>query len=148
MKNKIMLIIVTIVLFGCAGSPPQKLQTNDTRACAQNFTYDGSFMAGRTFKTYDFVPNVSKSVAVERAAKFTVQEGFVISSSDKDMGIISAYQDVSFGNGKKNPLNITIDEHDKGVKVSMSSSISGGVTAPVNAVKDYFCNTIASVAGR
>ncbi len=143
--NKLALAVV--LLSGCASAPPQNLQTNDSRACAQNFTYDGSFLAGRTFKTHQFVGGVSKDIAMVRAAKHLAIEGYSITNTDKEMGLISASQTVSFGQGKTVPLNVSIDSKDKGVNVSISFSISGGLTTPVNSVKDGFCDTIKAIEG-
>jgi ABC-type Fe3+-hydroxamate transport system substrate-binding protein len=136
-----------VLLSGCASAPPQNLQTDDSRACAQNFTYDGSFLAGRTFKTHQFVDGVSKDIAMVRAAKHLALEGYSITNTDKEMGLISASQTVSFGQGKTVPLNVSIDSKDKGVNVSISFSISGGLTTPVNSVKDGFCDIIKAIQG-
>ena len=146
MKKSVLIIpMVIIVLSGCTVAPPQKLQTNDTRECAKNFTYDGSFFAGRTFKTHQFVNGVSKDTAMVRATKFLAIEGYSIISSDKEMGLISASQTVSYGQGKTVPLNVSISSKGKGVDVSITFSISGGLTTPVNSVKDTFCDIIDAV---
>ncbi len=141
------LLLILSILSACASGPPQKLQSDDKRACAQNFSYDGSFWSGRTFKTHDFVPGVTKIVAVERAAKDLAVQGWAITNIDKELGIITAEQTVSYGKGKTAPLNISIDSKDSGVKVSVTFSISGGLTTPVNMVKDSFCDVIESVGG-
>src|SRR5262245_43369485 len=136
------LAVVACVVAACASQGTQRLQTQDPRVCAQNFTFDGSFLAGRTFKTFEVVSGVSKKAAFERVLKYTIQDGWQITSTDKDLGIVSASQTVSYGEGKTAPLNISVDSAAGGVKISMSFSTSGGVTAPVNGVKDHFCKTI------
>ena len=148
-ETRIMRLSVVLLFFltACAVAPPQKLQTDDKRMCAQNFTYDGSFLAGRTFRTHQFVGNVSKDVAVERAAKYLAKDGWSITNTDKELGVISASQTVSYGQGKTAPLSVSIDSADGGVNVSISFSISGGLTTSVNAVKDCFCKLIESIAG-
>jgi hypothetical protein len=148
MKKSILLISAMFFLSGCAVTPQQKLQTSDTRECAKNFTYDGSFFAGRTFKTHQFVAGVSKNNAMARAARFLAVEGYSITSSDKEMGLISASQTVSYGKGKTVPLNVSILPKGKGVDVSTTFAISGGLTVPVNSVKDTFCEIIAAVQGK
>ena len=129
----------------CATAPQQKQQTDDKRVCAQNFTFDGSFLAGRTFRTHQTIPNVSKSIAVERAAKYLVANGWSISSTDKDLGIVSASQTVSYGAGKTAPLSVGVDEVESGVEISISFSISGGVSSPVDAVKEEFCAIMLAI---
>ena len=145
MKKLLIAISVTLFLSACTVAPPQNLQTDDTRACAQNFTYDGSFWVGRTFKTHDFVDGISKSTAVEKAAKELAKQGMAVTNIDKDLGIISANQTVSFGEGRTAPLNVTIDSKNKGVDISMTYSISGGLTTPVNTVKDFFCDVVIAL---
>lgn len=147
-KNKILLIIIGTALSGCASQGVQHLQTSDQRPCAQNFTYEGSFLTGQTFKTNGFVSGVSKAKAIEKVAKFTIADGWAITNTDKDLGIISASQTVSFGQGKTAPLNIGVDSVKGGVNVSMSYSISGGLSSPVEAVKDHFCSTIEAISSK
>jgi len=134
------------LLTSCATGPQQQLQTEDKRECAQNFTFDGSALGGRTFRTHQVIPNVSKIAAVERAAKFIVTDGWAITGIDKELGIISASATVSYGQGKTAPLSIGIDSVETGVEVSITFSISGGVSSPVNAVKDDFCSIMEAIA--
>lgn len=125
MKNSTLALLTVALLGGCATSGTQTLKTNDTRECAQNFTYDGSFLAGRTYKTHALVKNVSQKMAMERAAHYTVNDGWSIMNTDENLGIISASQTVSYGQGKTVPLNIGIESNNVGVKVSMTFSTSG-----------------------
>ena len=141
-------IFVTILMSSCAAGPPQKLQTNDPRPCAQNFTYDGSILIGRTFKTNESIAGVSKTVAIERAAKKIAKEGMSITTIDKDMGIVSASQTVSYGKGQTAPLTVSIDSVKNGVDVSIAFSISGGETTSVDTAKDFFCDITGAIAGK
>lgn len=147
MKKSLALAFLLAAISGCASTGPQHLQTSDTRQCAQNFTFEGSFLTGKTYKTHDLISGVSKKTAIERAAKYTLNDGWKVTNIDQDLGIISASQDVSFGNGKTAPLNISVDETSNGIKVSMSFATSGGVSAPTESVKDHFCATIQAVKG-
>jgi len=147
MKKFLIISVLSVSLFGCLTSGGvQNLATSDQRACAQNFTFDGSFIAGRTFKTSDFVEGVSKQDAVERAAQHLNGEGRSITSTDKDLGIISASQGVSFGEGKTVPLNVGIQDAEGGVNVDVTFKISGGTTTPAEGVRDGFCDTIEAIA--
>lgn len=144
--RKVILVVSILGLQGCSATTgTQSLVTSDTRECAKNFTYDGSFLAGRTFKTHDYVKGVTKSTGMKRAARYTVNDGWSITNTDNELGIISAAQTVSFGNGKTAPLNVSFEPVKGGVNMAMSFSISGGLTTPVEAVKDHFCATIAAV---
>ncbi|MDR2259557.1 MAG: hypothetical protein LBE06_01200 [Azoarcus sp.] len=132
-------------------TPRQKtVQPNkdDSRECARNFTYDGSFMRGRTFKTNAFVKNVKQGQAIQRAARYIANDGWQINNTDSNLGIISASQTVSYGNGKTAPLNVGVEPVQGGVKVSLSYSISGGLTTPVDAVQNFFCSVVQTIEGK
>lgn len=115
--------------------------------CDSNFTKSGSFFSGQTYKTWAHFKNVNPSKAFKNAYLYTMKDGWQIVSSDKELGVISAAQDVSFGKGKTVPLNITVEEFgNSGSKVSMTYSTSGGVSSPTEAVKEHFCLTLAEVS--
>lgn len=112
--------------------------------CKTNFTVEGSFFKGKTYKTWAIVSNVPTSVAYKNIYLKTVKDGWNITSSDKDMGIISAAQSVSYGNGKTAPLNIIVEqENESDSKVSITYSTSGGVSSPEDAVLKSFCETVS-----
>lgn len=76
---------------------------------------------------------------------YTVNDSWAITNTDKDLGIISASQMVSFGEGKTVPLNIGFEPKGASVNVSMTYSTSGGVTAPLESIQKYFCSTVEKV---
>jgi len=150
MKKFLPLLLVVIFAGACA-SPKKDVQPtpNDPRECAANFTYDGSFVRGRTFKSHAFVHGVTQAEAMKRAARFILNDGWQINTIDEKLGIISASQNVSYGSGKTAPLNVGIEQQGKrGVNVTLSYAISGGVTSPVEAVRDFFCSVVGAVQGK
>lgn len=148
MKKIILPVLSVCILSACAtSSGPQALKTDDTRACAQNFTYSGSFLAGRKYKTNVSVKNVSKNTAMERATRHILNDGWTITSTDKKLGFISASQTVSHGNGKTVPLNIGIESKKRDVNVSITYATSGGVLSPLEAIVSHFCSTIEAIEG-
>ncbi len=148
MKNTLLAMSVIIYLAGCATSGTQTLNTNDSRECAKNFSYNGSFLAGRTYKTHVFIPKLSKKIAMERAARYTINDGWQITNTNENLGIISASQTVSYGKGKTVPLNISFEPQNNGVKVAMTYVTSGGVTSPLNSIVNHFCSTIEAIEGK
>lgn len=149
--RRILATLPTIALVAaCSGAPTKEASnaTIDTRECAENFTVEGSFFSGKTFKTRANVSGVDQATALKRAAQFTAEDGWSIASVNESLGIISASQSVSYGNGKTAPLNISISEADSGVTVGMTYSLSGGVSSPEAAVKEHFCKTVEAVAAR
>ncbi|MDR1850384.1 MAG: hypothetical protein LBQ75_10120 [Zoogloeaceae bacterium] len=147
--KRLVLPLLALSLAGCVSNPSsEKKTTNDPRECARNFTYDGSFLAGRTFKSTAFVNKVNKADAMKRATRYIAQNGFQISSTDEKLGIVSASQGVSYGQGKTAPLNVSFEQEKGGVQMDFSYSISGGVTSPVSAVQNFFCEVAEAVEGK
>ncbi len=60
--------------------------------CAQNFTYQGTFLSGRSYKTFSFVRDVSTRIAMKRASQYTVKDGWTIINTNEKVGIISAIE--------------------------------------------------------
>ncbi|MBP8236638.1 MAG: hypothetical protein KAX63_02865 [Pseudomonas sp.] len=151
--NKIILIAFSgIILSGCVAPGVKNEQARaalptDNRECAQNFTFDGSFLAGRTFKTHATLAGVAQATGMQRAARYLATSGWNISNTDKELGIISASQTVSYGQGKSVPLNVAMEPQGNALRVSVTYVLSGGVTSPVEAVRNEFCSVITAVAG-
>ncbi|WP_062060053.1 hypothetical protein [Cellvibrio sp. OA-2007] len=135
--------LITILILSLA---VPSFATASPRDCADNFTVDGTFESGRTFKTAAFVPNVSKADAINAAGRDLASVGWQINSTNESMGVISASQVVTYGQGKTAPLNVLVDEANGGVNVSMTYTISGGLDSPVEAVVNQFCTTIGAIA--
>ena len=112
--------------------------------CEDNFTTEGSFFSGKTYKTSAQLASVKQPDAYKRAYVFTTENGFTITSSDKDIGVISANQTVSYGKGKTVPLNISVQPDGNGTRISLTYATSGGVTSPEDAIKRHFCLTVAA----
>jgi len=148
MKYNILVLISIILVTGCSSTTIKTLETDDARECAQNFTYKGTFLSGRTYKTFSFVRNVSLRTAMKRAAQYTVNDGWSIIKTDERLGIIHAIQLINSSTDKTVPLNIVIEPKNKGIQVSMTYVLSAGLTAPLESIKEHFCSTIESVARR
>ncbi|UUY09127.1 hypothetical protein LRS11_03565 [Pseudomonas sp. J452] len=133
---------LTATLFSLASS----LAIAAPEDCSSNFSVEGSFFKGKVYKTSAELPAIKPEAAFRKAYIYTSANGFTISSADKEMGVISASQGVSYGQGKSVPLNIQIEPVGSGSKISMLYSTSGGVSSPDDAVKKHFCSTIAEAA--
>lgn len=115
--------------------------------CKTNFTKKGGFLKGRTFSTWAILDDIPKDVAFKKAYLQTTKDGWKISSSDENMGIISAGNEVSYGKGKSAPLNIIVEQNGEGSKISINFSTSGGISASKKNVIRSFCGTIDSAKG-
>jgi len=71
----------------------------DTTACATNFTEKGNFFSGKKFDTWQEFPAVATADAFKRVYAAVLKEGWTIGVADKELGAISASQEVSFSEG-------------------------------------------------
>lgn len=101
--KKLILSSVLMLTTGCVSTAPEGLASNDSRACAQNFTHEGSLITGKLYKTNDTIQHVSKKSAFTKISKYIAMDGWHIINSDGELGMINASQTVSFGKGKTAP---------------------------------------------
>lgn len=113
--------------------------------CTDNMEVKGGFLAGKQYKTWQQFSGVDRSTAFQRAYAFLAQDGWSIAQTDKDLGVISAAQSVSFGAGKAAPLNVLVEEASGGSKVTITFSTSGGTMANKGAIEKDLCGLLASV---
>ncbi|BCD97747.1 hypothetical protein [Marinagarivorans cellulosilyticus] len=116
--------------------------------CETNFTKEGGFFKGTTFKTWANIEGVTVGDAHSSVYRHIAKDGWNIVSSDKEAGVLTASQTVSYGKGKTAPLNIIFEPNaETGTRISLSYALSGGVSSPKKAVIESFCATIASATG-
>lgn len=132
------------VAFALSAAPPAIASD----PCLENFAVDGNFVMGKTYKTWAVVTGIRLQDAFQRAYAFTAEHGFTILNANKESGVISAAQTVSYGNGKTVPLTLTFKDEAGGVRISLRYATSGGVMSPEDAVKSHFCQTITAVSER
>ena len=113
--------------------------------CDSNFTTNGNFITGTTYKTFADLPNVSIADAFEGAlADIAKEPSWKILAQDKTKGMIQAVQAESYNKGKVIPLNINIVPAGSGAKINMDYVTPTGSLSPASAVKSQFCQTIAA----
>lgn len=116
MKPTVLCAALALVSAGASAAEP----------CMDNFKAGGNFLTGKTYKTSAVVSGVRQGDAFARALAFTVANGFTVTASDKEAGVISAAQTVSFGKGKTAPLGVLIQPDAGNLKISMNYATSGG----------------------
>ena len=113
--------------------------------CDANFTSNGNFITGTSYKTHADLPSVSVANAFEGAlADISKEHSWKIFAQDKTKGMIQAVQTESYNKGKVIPLNINIVPVGSGAKINIYYVTPTGSLSPVNAVKSQFCQTIAA----
>jgi hypothetical protein len=138
-------VMFALAIQGCAMERTVS-KTPDNRACVANYSTEGGFWTGKQFKTYEDFPKESKASAVDNLVATIASSGYQITNSNKELGIISANQTVSYGQGKTVPLNAVVKENPSGgVQVALVLSLSGGLTTSADSVQTEFCKILSSV---
>jgi hypothetical protein len=118
----------------------------DATECNANFTTSGSFFSGKTYRTWAVLPSVTPLDAFKRVYTHVVKEGYRINQADRELGMISASQDVSGGEGKSVPLNVIVEAGEgTGSKITVTFSLSGGLIS--SHVQETLCAVIGSAEG-
>lgn len=119
----------------------------DTTACVTNFIAKGNMFTGKKFDTWQEFPTVATADAFKRVYAAVVKEGWTIVAADKELGAISASQEVSFSEGGKSvPMNILVEAAPAGgSKVSMTFALTGGVMGGTKTVQEGFCKFMAAI---
>lgn len=137
---KKLFLVVTLFLYGCSTT-----NLNDPRVCAQSFTNQGSIITGELYKTHDVVYYATKKDIFMKASKYLAMNGFHVNNLDGELGLISAQQIVTFGDGKTAPLHVSVDQVGNDVHISASFYTAPGLYAATSDVKEEFCKLISSV---
>jgi hypothetical protein len=91
---------------------------------------------------------ISKHHKTTRALTAVSKDGYQIVSQDKDTGIISATQSVSFGNGAAAPLIIVVEpSKTTGSKSTATFRIGAGQFAKAETVRSKLCEYLSAAPG-
>ena len=121
--------------------------TLDTRPCVANYSTEGGFWTGKQFKTHEDFPALEKNAAFDKLVASIASSGWQVENSNKDLGIISASNTVSYGQGKTVPLNAVITNlKPRGIRVELVFTLSGGLATSADSVQEEFCKYLASVS--
>ena len=113
--------------------------------CIAHFATEGSFLTGKKYSTWVEFANLAKADAYTRAYTAISKDGFQISSADKDAGIISASQSVSFGKGATAPLVIVVESINAiGSKLTATFRTGGGQAVKAETVRTKLCEYLGA----
>lgn len=113
--------------------------------CLAHFTSEGNLFVGKKFSTWVEFPNVAKPDAYSRASLAVSKDGFTIVSSDKEAGILSASQSVSFGKGSTAPLLIVVEPSKAtGSKLTATFRTAGGQATKTETVRMKLCEYLVA----
>ena len=117
-----------------------------TRPCVANLTMTGSFLSGRTVKSFQEYPNASKGPAFTYLISKLTSIGYKISASDRESGLISASYQVTFGKGETSTMNAVVtDLKPAGIRVDLTFKVGGTVSFNLEEAKREFCSILEGV---
>ncbi len=110
------------------------------RACLDNFTESGEWSSGKSFKTFLEAKETTYDKAFLAVARAVAAEGFLGLTSNKEIGVVSAYQE---DNGKKSTITAVVSESAPGsIRVEATFSLARGLRSPSAAIRDYLCKLV------
>ncbi len=119
------------------------------RPCVANFSKKGGFIIGTTMKTFQEFPSAKKDAAFTKILQSIAIEGFQITASDRESGLVSASKiihEVLSGKQKNATLNATLTPMEKGgVRVDLTGLAPSGTKLLDKEVQKTFCNILEAV---
>ncbi|MGV8040524.1 MAG: hypothetical protein AB2L07_10740 [Thermoanaerobaculaceae bacterium] len=112
-------------------------QASADRPCVINFSESGDWGPGKKYRTWVEFAAPDESSAFQAIGRFVASEGMLGLNANKDLGLITAYQD---NDGRQSPLTVAFSKPTTGqVRVEVAFQLAGGLRSPVAAVRDWLC---------
>jgi hypothetical protein len=126
--------------------PAHADQPPGAKDCEAHFTTEGNFLTGRKYSTWIEIAGVVKPDAYSRLYASVAKDGWTIVNADKDAGVISAAQNVSYGKGSQAPMVILVEDSGSGAKVTATFRIGGGQSAKEETIRTKLCGYLGAAA--
>ncbi len=124
-----------------AGS--EKANDLSDEECVINFSVEGTFFKGKTYRTWRAHNGRSYPDAFRSVAQALARSNWSGIETDKELGIISAGQPVTMGKGAVAPLSIVINKKGEDViRVEATFSTAGGQKAATRDVRNELCELV------
>ncbi len=136
--------LLTITMLLVISGPADAADEPKTgRPCMVNFTEEGSFFKGRTYKTWQEHMGIDYDKAFRRVAQAVAEDNWGSVNANKDIGVVTANQTVTAGKGSTAPLNVVVKERSGGVvRVDANFGIAGMQTTSTDAVRTELCKLV------
>lgn len=125
----------------CALSVSVHLNFAFAQECESNFETKGMVLTGQTYSTIAGLQGVSDVDAFQAVQKAMAQEGWNITSTEPEKGIISALNSQAV---RPSPLTIMIVKAPLGSRIAMQYSNPAGAFSPEAAIRAQFCKLVAA----
>jgi len=107
------------------------------RPCLTNFSESGDWGTGKKYKTWIEFAAPNESAAFQAIGRFVATEGMLGLNANRDLGLITAYQD---DNGRQSPLTVAFSRPSEGiVHVDVAFQLARGLRTPGAAARDWLC---------
>jgi hypothetical protein len=136
---------ICVALFTRSLDAPAQ-ESSISGACQAHFTAEGSFLSGRKYSTWVELTHVARADAYTRIYSSVAKDGWSIVNADKDAGIISATQGVSYSHGSQTPMIITVETVENGSKVTLTYRTGGAQMVGESTVREKFCSYVIAAS--
>ncbi len=110
------------------------------RACQDNYAEAGEWSTGKSFKSYVELKGTALDEAFLAIGRAVAIEGFLGVTTNKDLGLVSAYQENS---GKKSTITAVLSEETPGtVRAEIAFRLAPDLRAPSAAIRDSLCKVL------
>jgi hypothetical protein len=108
-------VIIALILFTSSsvswgGDEPNQAVSDDAKECVKNFTEEGSFFKGKTYKTWREYKDAEYDKVFRMVAQAVAEDNWGNVNANKELGIITGGQAVTMGQGSVAPLNVIVKE--------------------------------------
>ena len=143
---RILAIFALLVMFSSyayASEEPKQEASKGERACVTNFTVEGSFFKGKTYKTWQEFTGIKYDQAFKKVAQAVAENAWGAVNANKDTGVITAGQTVTMGQGSVAPLNVIVKEKKGGIiRIEVNFSTAGGQSASTDTARTELCKLV------
>jgi hypothetical protein len=125
------------------GAPSE--MTTAGEECQASFAREGSFLKGTTYRSRAAFRGVSREAVLEQATQSLAADGWRITGTDEQAGLITAVQE-SVDDGRESPLNTVVKQVGTDVQVEMTFSLGALMKVPDDRVRQSLCKALAEIA--
>ncbi|HZF13310.1 MAG TPA: hypothetical protein VFE33_31350 [Thermoanaerobaculia bacterium] len=144
--RKLAVVAAALLLpLGAQASDKPKAEdtSKDQKPCVAHFTEEGSFFKGKTYKTWQEFTGADKAAVFQNVAQAVATNGWGTVNANKDLGIITAGQAVTMGEGSVAPLNVIVKQKSGGpVRVEANFGTAGMQKASTDTVRTELCKLL------
>lgn len=147
MKVIVMILVLLASPAMAWAGDEKKASADETRECMKNFTEEGSFFKGKTYKTWQEFKDVQYDSVFRKVAQAVAENNWGSVNANKDLGVITAGQAVTMGQGSVAPLNVIVKEMSGGiVRIEANFGTAGGQKAATKTVRTELCKLVEAAA--